>query len=108
MKFNDEISNVGLQFSMEFGENWLKPINERLFRKYPNLNKNELDKYDKLCEKVNKIGNDFVRKNPEKINGKLEFIDIKRFEIFMLEKYNWISDENLNRLYSQSCYYAMK
>ena len=108
MKLNNEISNNGLELSMEFGENWLKEINSKLLNEYSDLSEKELNNYNRLCKTVNKTGNDFIRKNPVKTNGKIEFIDIKKFEKFILEKYSWINDKNINKLYSQSCYYAMK
>lgn len=108
MKFIDEISNAGLLLSMEFGENWLKDINARLLEKYPTLKEQELERYNKLCKKVNKTGNDFVRKNPVKGQQGVELMTLATFNTFMLEKYVWINEDNLGKLYSQSCYYAFK
>lgn len=108
MKLSNEILNSGLNFSMEFGKNWLLEINDRLLAKYPNLTPSELNACDKLCKKVNKLANDFVYDNPEKKENEIEFITFSVFENFMKTNYDWISDKNLRGLYSQSCYYAWK
>ncbi|PZP38666.1 MAG: hypothetical protein DI598_20510 [Pseudopedobacter saltans] len=108
MNLNPEILNIGLDFSMEFGENWLKPINQRLLNKFPNLNLVELEKYNSVCKEVNNIANDFVYDNPAKNEKELTFIEFSKFENFMLQNFSWISKENLKRLYNQSCYYAYK
>lgn len=87
---------------------WLKPINERLSKKNPELLPIELEKYNKLCKEVNTFANDFIRKKPLKNNGELTFLPFEDFKQAILKKYTWINEENLKRLYSQSCYYAWK
>ncbi len=108
MEFNQKIANYGLKLSMECGENWLKPIHERFNKKYPQLLPIELEQYNKLCKEVNTYANDFILKNPVKINEKLTFLPFKDFKQEILKKYTWISEDNLKHLYSQSCYYAWK
>lgn len=94
MEFNQEIANYRLSMSMEFGENWLKPINERLSKKYPKLLLVELEKYNKLCNEVNTYANDFIYNNPVKNNKEVTFIPFKDFKQEILKKYTWINDEN--------------
>ena len=108
MEFNQKIANYGLSFSMEFGQNWLKPINERLSEKYPELLPVELEQYNKLCKEVNTYANDFIRNNPTKQNEKLIFLPFEKFKKVIHKKYVWINEDNLKQLYSQSCYYAWK
>ncbi len=105
---NDEILNDGLNLSMEFGENWLTDIDDRLGAKYSKLTKSELRSCDQLCRKINKIAHDFIRKNAIKNGESISFIDFAKFEEFMKLKYEWIDKANLSKLYSQSCYYALK
>lgn len=71
--------NVGLDFSMEFGENWLKPINQRLQRKFPDLNSDELEECNNICKEVNRIAHHFVFDNPVENKIKLKFIDYSQF-----------------------------
>ena len=108
MIFTDQILNDGLELSMEFGENWLTDTDTRLSDKYPELSQSDLRKADKLFRKITKNANNFVSKNPIKKYGKVTFIDSSDFKTYLLNKYSWINEENLSRLYSQSCYYAMK
>lgn len=108
MQVSDKILNDGLHLSMEFGEEWLKPIAGRLSKKYPDLNLEELDLCEKLCKKVNTDAHDYVFNNPIKINGELKFIEFNEFKNYMEPLYVWINDKNMRRLYSQSCYYAWK
>ena len=108
MELSNETLNNGLNLSMEFGENWLIKINDRLSKKHPELTVSELNTCDKLCKRVNKLANDYVRKNPDKTENKVKFCDFAIFKKIMTTKYNWINDDNLNHLYSQSCYYALK
>lgn len=93
---------------MEFGENWLKPINERLNKKYPQLLPIELEKYNKLCKEVNRFANNFIYNNPVKNNEELTFLPFDEFKKVIQKKYDRINEKNLKRLYSQSCYYAWK
>lgn len=104
----NEILNDGLNLSMEFGENWLAHIDERLRIKYPELIDDELKACDQLCQKINNEAHYFIRKNPIKNGSEIAFIDFSKFVEFMKAKYEWIDDANLNKLYSQSCYYALK
>ena len=110
MKTNvsNKILNIGLDFSMEFGENWLKPINKRLQNKFPYLTSDELEECNTICNEVNKTANNFVYENPIKGKPEIQFVDFAEFENFMKQKFDWISIKNLKRLYSQSCYYAFK
>ena len=108
MNLSNEILNVGLMMAMEFGANWLLSIEGRLLVKYPDLTLSEAKVYDDICQKVMKVGNAYVYKNPVKLEGKVTFIDSVDFAVFMRGKYVWIDDTCMGRLYSQGCYYALK
>ena len=108
MTLSNNILNNGLELHLEFGENWLTDIDDRLSEKFPGLSKYDLRKCDNLCRKTAKIANSFVCNNPIKEKGKVKFIDSSDFKIYMLNQYDWINEKNLSHLYSQSCYYAMK
>jgi len=108
MTLSDHVFNDGLELHMEFGENWLTDIDDRLSKKHPHLSKSELRNMDRLCRRIAKLANDFVRKNIVVKDGKPTFIDSSDFKTYLLNEYEWINKANLSRLYSQSCYYAMK
>ncbi len=106
-KLPDDLLNDGLQLSMEFGENWLTDIGDRLKSKYPQLTV-DLKKCEFLCRKINKHAHDFLRENPVRNKNEIGFIDFPEFHSLIKAKYSWIDDTNLRKLYSQSCYYALK
>lgn len=109
MDLTGEILNHSLDLSMEFGENWLMDIDGRLATKFPDLDRLQLEKCNTVCKEVNKAANRFVFDNPMlHVGSEIQFVDTGLFEQFMLKKYNWISKKNLQHLYSQSCYYALK
>ncbi len=104
---NAIILNDGLKLAMEWGEEWLQPIQERLGRSHPALDRKELDRYDKTCRAAMQRGHRLVplcwrRPGTDETTALAAFIEQMRKE------YEWISDENLNRLYSQGMYYAWK
>lgn len=93
---------------MEFGKNWLLPVNERLSELYPELTQKELTNCNEICKKVNESAHRVVYENPVKNGAGIQFMDFGSFKDNILGQYSWVSDENLERLYSQSCYYALK
>ena len=107
-----EILNSGLKLAMEFGKNWLQPIQNRLLKKYNFLTTEEVDKYNLICKEVMRNGNAFIYDTLSNLTEKEA--TIKRRELknqcdnFILEKYPWISKSNLSRLFNQECYYAGK
>lgn len=103
-----EILNIGLVFSMEFGKNWMQPINKRLHNRFPELTYAELEDYNLVCQEANKVAHNYIYSNPKKINGVYNFMNLEEFSHFMLKEFNWISEKNMISLYNQSCYYASK
>ena len=107
-----EILNKGLELAMEFGENWLQPIQSRLSQNYGKLTDEMLDQYNKVCTHTMDDGHLYVynfltelKKNSKRISqaGLKEM-----FDNYMLEKYGWIDSDNLDHLFSQSLYYTWK
>ena len=107
-----EILNSGLDFAMEFGENFLKPIQGRLSKKYRFLNETELDNYNLICKSAKDEGQKYIYDFLEKLsteNNNISENNLKNnLSNFIREKYSWISENNLNRLFSQACYFAYK
>ena len=108
MNLPEDILNYGLKLSMEFGENWLKDIDDRLAEAFPDLSEAELRACDRLCRKVNKTAHKIVTDNPLKTTQGITFIPSAKFKELILSHYAWINQDNLGMLYSQSCYYARK
>ena len=90
---------------MAFGENWLSPIQGRLSAKFPQLTPDALDAYDRVCRAAMTFGHEQVIKVQE-AKGKAEQFRLIRDAV--LERHPWVTGENLDRLFSQGCYYAWK
>ena len=108
----EKILNKGLEFALEFGPNWLQPIQSRLSDKFPELQPDELNKYDTICRTAMRKGHDYIYKALEaatdekrKIN-QTEIADL--LSSFLNQEYPWIDSENLKRILSQGLYYAWK
>lgn len=97
--------NEGLHLAMEWGENWLKPIQERLASRYPALPKGELDEINATCQAAMRFGHDTVYDLALKLGKETKHED---FEPVMVAKYPWVSSSNLSHLFSQGMYYAWK
>lgn len=108
MAITNEILNYSLLLSMEFGENWLMPINQRLHSRFSDLNPSELERCNGICKQINTRAHRFVAEHLEYTGTEIGFIEFQSFKLHMLAKYDWISETNLTSLYSQSCYYAYK
>lgn len=101
----DEILNDGLNLSLAFGKNWLKPIQDRLKKRYPGLTQQELDEFNKACTEARDFGQkklyavaetDSVMMNQDEFNS------------YYLSTYPWINKKNLKYVYSQGLYYVFK
>ncbi len=107
-----EILNSGLFFAMEFGENWLQPIESRLLSKYNFLSTEQLNKYNEVCREAMFAGHKCVHDILEKVENENQTIKeniLKQQMInFLLKQYSWINEKNLKKIFSQSCYYAYK
>lgn len=109
---NDSILNEGLSLAMEFGPDWLKPIQERLASKHQMLSPDELDQYNKICRSAMKSGHEFVYEklgSTMKEGKTITHENLKReLQTFLSKKYSWITPDNYAKLLSQSIYYAYK
>lgn len=101
----EEILNAGLNLAMEFGENWLQPIQERLSKKYPHLSAEDLVEYNTLCKSAMNFGHEIVYELAEQHGKETKY---EKFEPIYIQKYSWVSRKNLSRLFSQGMYYAWR
>lgn len=108
----NSILNSGLKFAMEFGENCNQPIQKRLSKKYVFLSSQQLNEYNTICRDAMNYGENYFSKTLEILNQNNHTIEEKELKekiaIYMLEKYSWIDKKNMSKLFSQSCYYALK
>jgi hypothetical protein len=107
----DEMRNIGLDLSMEFGPNWLKPLQERLSHKIPNLTSAELDSLDRECRSVRDEGIQDLHYMLEEIDPKQpkdKNVVYAEFSTNQMQKHPWINKKNMDHLFSQAMYYAFK
>ena len=100
-----QILNDGLDYAMEFGSNWLQPIQSRLVKLYPKLSDIELDDYNSRCQTAMKAGHDQVYALAEQ-SGKDASFDA--FVASYTKSFPWVNDKNLKHIFSQGMYYAWK
>jgi hypothetical protein len=108
----EKILNRGLEFALEFGSNWLQPIQSRLSKKFPDLQTDELNKYDTICRTAMKDGHDYIYKTlvtAAKEKRKIKEKDVsEELKLFLHKEYPWIDSGNLKRILTQGFYYAGK
>jgi hypothetical protein len=108
----EEILNRGLGFAMEFGKNWLQPINSRLKRVYRKLSDSELEEYNDTCQQVMKWANESIYRKLEdidRVDKTISEIELeKQFNLELSGVFIWINKTNLKKLFSQTCYYAWR
>jgi hypothetical protein len=100
-----EILNAGLDLAMEWGADFMQPINPRLTRRFPRLPVHELNAYDAACRAAMGWGHTQVAPHWHAVGGN-EREARRAFERSVRDRYPWISDKNLSRLYAQGRYYA--
>lgn len=100
-----DLLNDGLHLAMEWGPDWLMPIQERLAKKYPRLSEIELDEINAICQAAMSFGHgtvyDLVREHGRDIA-------LQQFEPIVKSRYPWVDAGNMSRLFSQGMYYSMK
>jgi hypothetical protein len=101
----DELLNEGLALAMNWGENWLSPINGRLRERYPHLSEVELEQINSICQSAMRFASEIaltlLRNGPEQLS-------LARFGPIVKGRYEWVNQENLARLVNQGVYYAAK
>ncbi len=101
----EELFNSGLSLAMEWGENWLESIQDRLSKAYPNLSVEELNQYNASCRAAMKFGHETVYNMAEKYGKETKQ---EEFEVIFLQRYPLANKKNASHLFSQGMYYAWK
>ncbi len=101
----ETLLNDGLELAMNWGENWLAPIQERLRLQHPRLSAAELDELNEACQAAMKFGHETAY---ELVQTQGADADALGFGSTVRGRYPWISEENLVRLFRQSLYYVWK
>jgi hypothetical protein len=104
-ELDPKILNAGLDLAMEWGPDFMQPIQPRLAKLYPRLSAEELDAYEAACRPAMAWGHTTVASFWHAAGGK-ERAAQHAYELAARGRYPWISTKNLTRLYAQGRYYA--
>ncbi len=108
-----ETINKAFEFGLEFGPNWLQPINERLSEIDPDLSPYTLEYLDKHVNDIRDFSVKLVTDLLKNINNEKEAfakLDNQSDKILasIKQKSPLLSDEVLSQIYSQAIYYSRK
>ena len=96
--------NLSLSLAMEWGDDWLKPIQSRLKKLRPDLTPAQRRECNAIAQSAMKTGHklvfDFLKADSES--------DFEGWSTALLDAFPWISDANLSQCFSQGIYYARK
>ena len=101
----DALRNEGLALAMDWGEDWLAPIQQRLRERHPRLTRAELDELDSTCRAAMRLGHETVHALV-RTHGK--DLALAAFAERFAAQVPWASAENVERLFKQGLYYAWK
>jgi len=103
----DDVLSEGIEMAMEFGKNWLQPIQGRLQVRYPGLSAEELELYNSTSQQAMRRGHQVVPSCFRDARGQ-QGPAYRAFSQVMRADYPWLTEGNLSHLFSQGCYYAWK
>lgn len=95
-----KFANRALDLSMDWGEDFCKPTQPRMAKLYPQLSPAELDAYDALARTVTGFANAFLYDSPH--------TPMQDFAVMLAQKFDWVTRENISRMYGQGTYFSMK
>ena len=97
---NAHIQNEALQLSLEWGENFMAPIQTRLRKSFPELTPDQADELEKSSRKIQS----FAFALYEELY--VERMTRAEVEAKIKAAYAFLDEDNMARLYSQGMYYA--
>ena len=100
--FSAELLNLALKLKTEWGENFKKPIDERILQKFPMLTNAEIKELDKIAGEADSFICDLAE---QELDGKIHESDIISQTRL---RFPWINDGNLFRLKNIGMFYARK
>lgn len=105
MTLSPEILNTGLSLALDWGADWLTPIQPRLAERFLTLTPEELDEINATCQQAMRAGHAWVASLAKKDGLNVRYSE---WETEFLQHYPWVNQENLGRLFSQGMYYNLK
>lgn len=101
-EYTADLLNTALELVTEWGENYRKPIDERILRSYPDLTSEEIAELSKLSNDAEYY---IYSLGEKELDGELSEAEIA---LEAKRKYPWINDNNLYRLKNIAMYYARR
>ncbi len=101
-EYSDELLNAVLDLVTEWGENYGKPINERILTKYPGLSSTEIDDLTKLAREAEHYIYKLAEMELEGDLGEMDIIPEAR------KRLAWLDSSNAGRLKNIGMFYARK
>ena len=101
----DTVLNDGLALAMDWGENWLAPIQNRLAQQHPQLTRSELDELNATCQAAMRFAQETIH---TMVRQSGEDVSPDQFAAVFLAQYPWVNSENRDRMFNQGMYYAWK
>ena len=101
-KFSDDLLNKAFELVTEWGENFCKPINERVLRFYPQLTDAEIAELTKLAREAETFIYGLAE---QELAGKITENEIVPAAC---RRYRWLNDENSSRSKNIGMYYARR
>lgn len=105
MQIPEPILNECFIMWIEFGPTLGTALEPRIKEKFPEFSEDEIKYIVNQCVAAREMGHneamDLLYKNNE-------LPSYEDYKALLKSKFTWLSEENISRLYSQSCYIAMK
>ncbi len=101
----EDLLNYSLSLAQEWGPNWMKPINDRLRKIYPDLDPVKIDEYSRVAREVMNDGYRVVSRLLE-VHGKS--LTKEQFQDSFNSMYPWVNNRNISNLLSTGTYYHYK
>lgn len=101
-EFPIEMMNHALALATEWGENFRKPIGERMRLKYPDLTDDEVDRLKRIADEAESC---ILSLADDELAGKISESDIVPMA---REKYPWVDEQQLYRIKNIGMYWARK
>ncbi len=99
---NDEVLNLALELTTEWGANFRKPIFERLQRAYPEIGAEQAEKIQKYCREAESY---MYALGEKELNGEISEADM----VFTAQRqYPWVKTKHWYRLKNIAMFYARK
>ncbi len=102
LEFPIDMMNHALVLATEWGENFRKPIDERMLLKYPELSTDEIARLKKLADEAESY---ILHLAERELAGEIGEYDIVPFA---KEKFRWVADDQLSRIKNIGMYWARK